>query len=355
MRIANGFTLFICLVLGVGVTSAQLLTENFSYGTTDNADIRNVSIIAGDTVWARHSGTQGPAYRAAGLTYAGYPLSGIGGSKWFTKGGSGVNDGDVHRRLTDSVWTTANIYVSFMLRLDSAQTTADYFFHLGPYGIGTTFRARFFARSNGVGWSVGLSKSTEAAVSDNVVLNFGQTYLAILKWAFSTATTTDDLVTLYLYATGVPATEPGSPIVTIGPIGATLAGDPVSIGTVAIRQGTNTPTGQIDGIRVATSFSGLLTEVRPDELLPESFALSQNYPNPFNPSTTIRFTLAHSANVSLKIFDMLGREVDVLVDGLKDAGSHSMTWDAATRPTGVYYYQLRSGNLVETKRMVLVR
>jgi len=352
MRIAKGILLLICLLLGFGLASAQVLIENFNYGATDNADIRSVAVVGADTVWARHSGVQGPAYKAAGLTYAGYPLSGIGGSMWFTNGGSGVNDGDVHRKLSDSTTTDRDIFVAFLARIDSAKAIADYFFHLNPYTISTTFRARTFVRSSGTGYSLGLAKSaTTMTDSSTVILEYGRTYLFVIKWAFNTVVL--DTINLYVYASGVPATLPGSPLVSIGPV--TTGSDPANIGSVAIRQGTNTPTGVIDGIRVATTYGGLLTNVRSDELLPGSFALSQNYPNPFNPSTTIRFEIAKATNVSLRVFDMLGREVDVLVDGLKEPGAHSLTWETANRPTGVYYYQLRAGNAIETKQMLLVR
>ncbi len=121
--------------------------------------------------------------------------------------------------------------------------------------LDTTFRGRVFARSNGAGWSFGLSKSNETRVDDNTILNFNQTYLVVLKYSFSTALATDDVVTLYVYDTGYPTTEPGSPLVTIGPTGSGTASDPANIGTIAIRQGTNTPTANIDGIRVSTSWS----------------------------------------------------------------------------------------------------
>lgn len=354
-KIAKIFSFVVCALLGMQWAFGQTLTENFNYSGVDNADIRSVAIVGNDTVWTRHSGAQGPAYKAAGLSYAGYPLSGIGGSLWFTRGSSGINDGDVNRKLSDSVGTTNNIYVAFMVRIDSANATADYFFHLGPRTIGLTFRGRVFARSNGAGWSLGLSKSSEAATNDNTVLNFGQTYFVILKYAFSTASTSDDVVTLYLYSSGVPSSEPGSPAVTIGPVGAGTTGDPTDIGAVAIRQGSNGATGYIDGIRVGTSFASILTGIGSNYVVPQQFGLSQNYPNPFNPSTTIEFSVPNAEFTSLKVFDMLGREVATLVDELVAAGSHKVQWNPAQLPSGVYAYQLRAGAFVQVKKMILAK
>ncbi len=141
------------------------------------------------------------------------------------------------------------------MNLSSAKGTADYFIHLGPDAIGSAFRGRVFAKSKSTGWSLGLSKCDEAKVDDATVLSFGKTYLIVVKYSYSTITTSDDEVTLYAYETGVPSTEPGSPLVTIGPTGSGTSSDPTDIGSVAIRQGANTPTGYVDGIRVATNWS----------------------------------------------------------------------------------------------------
>lgn len=90
----------------------------------------------------------------------------------------------------------------------------------------------------------------------------------------------------------------------------------------------------------------------------DGFALLQNYPNPFNPTTVIRFTLtgAHMGTpLRLAIYDVLGREVALLVDRPMPAGAHSVTFDATGLPSGVYLYELEVGGVVMTKRMVLVK
>lgn len=85
------------------------------------------------------------------------------------------------------------------------------------------------------------------------------------------------------------------------------------------------------------------------------FQLSQNYPNPFNPSTTIQFSVRMAGRVSLKIYDVVGREISVLVDEFMDAGSYAVTYNASGNSSGVYFYVLRSGNLIETKKMTLLK
>lgn len=97
----------------------------------------------------------------------------------------------------------------------------------------------------------------------------------------------------------------------------------------------------------------ILTSV--DESLPEVFSLSQNYPNPFNPSTSIRFQLPIASEVTLKVYDVLGREVSTLVSGATPAGSHTVRWDASGLASGVYLYRLQAGTFVETKNLLLVK
>jgi len=83
------------------------------------------------------------------------------------------------------------------------------------------------------------------------------------------------------------------------------------------------------------------------------YSLSQNYPNPFNPATTIMFSLPVSAQVTLKVYDVLGREAASLVDSYKEAGSHSIKFDASNLTSGIYFYQLKAGEYIETKKLIL--
>jgi hypothetical protein len=89
--------------------------------------------------------------------------------------------------------------------------------------------------------------------------------------------------------------------------------------------------------------------------IPNAFSLSQNYPNPFNPSTKIDFAIPTSGLVQLKIYDMLGREVESIVNKDMTAGSYTVNFDASRLATGVYFYKLISGGFVDTKKMVLVK
>jgi len=92
------------------------------------------------------------------------------------------------------------------------------------------------------------------------------------------------------------------------------------------------------------------------EIVPNNFELFQNYPNPFNPLTSIRYQVSGISQVSLKVFDLLGREVATLVNEEKPAGTYEINVDGAGFSSGVYFYQLKAGNeFIETKKLVLVK
>jgi hypothetical protein len=91
------------------------------------------------------------------------------------------------------------------------------------------------------------------------------------------------------------------------------------------------------------------------ENLPSHYSLSQNYPNPFNPTTTIRFSLKKTAYVSLRIFDITGREVAMLVDGIKTAGRHEVAVTAENWSSGVYFYKLQSESFEAIRKMMVLR
>lgn len=111
------------------------------------------------------------------------------------------------------------------------------------------------------------------------------------------------------------------------------------------------------GTILANYYAGPATAVQRNlqsETVPRFF-LAQNFPNPFNPTTAISFQLPAVSRVELKVFDLLGREVAVLVNGVMNGGPHQVRWDASRFPSGIYYYRLRIGNELSTKSMILLR
>lgn len=110
----------------------------------------------------------------------------------------------------------------------------------------------------------------------------------------------------------------------------------------------------IDGIAYGdTSF--YVVSVQDENALIEDYNLYQNYPNPFNPTTTISFSTPRAGLVSLKVFDILGKEVATLVNERKIAGSYSVDFDASDLPSGIYVYKLTSGKFSDAKKLILLK
>ncbi|MEJ2103667.1 MAG: T9SS type A sorting domain-containing protein, partial [Ignavibacteriaceae bacterium] len=97
------------------------------------------------------------------------------------------------------------------------------------------------------------------------------------------------------------------------------------------------------------------TSIEGEQKIPKSFSLYENYPNPFNPSTKIKFSIPKSTKVVIKIYDVVGNEIETLVNEEKQAGTYEVSWYAENLPSGVYFYQLKAGSFVETKKMVLMK
>jgi len=96
-------------------------------------------------------------------------------------------------------------------------------------------------------------------------------------------------------------------------------------------------------------------DVKNETPLINEYSLSQNYPNPFNPVTQIKYTLAKSSLVSLKVYDILGREVTTLVHQIQNSGAHEVSFDASNLATGVYFYKLEAGDYISIKKMLLMK
>ena len=111
-----------------------------------------------------------------------------------------------------------------------------------------------------------------------------------------------------------------------------------------------------NGTILHTTDGGIIINVEDENSsLPVNYSLSQNYPNPFNPSTTIKWQQPETGFVTLIIYDVLGREVAKLVSEELTSGKHETVFDASRFSSGIYFYQLKAGNYIDTKKMVLVK
>jgi hypothetical protein len=103
------------------------------------------------------------------------------------------------------------------------------------------------------------------------------------------------------------------------------------------------------------SVSNLVSVKNNEQNLPKSFLLNQNYPNPFNPTSIIRFQIKDSRLVILKVYDIIGKEVETLVNEKKSPGTYEVTFDGSRLSSGIYFYTLTAGDFKETKKLVLLK
>lgn len=111
----------------------------------------------------------------------------------------------------------------------------------------------------------------------------------------------------------------------------------------------------LDGSSVTTFVADATSGMGDVSTVPQTFVLSQNYPNPFNPTTRIAYTIGQAGYVSLKVYNLLGQEVATLFKGIHQPGRYEATFNASGFTSGVYFYQLRAGNFIDTKKLLLLK
>ncbi|MCH8035075.1 MAG: T9SS type A sorting domain-containing protein [Bacteroidetes bacterium] len=109
--------------------------------------------------------------------------------------------------------------------------------------------------------------------------------------------------------------------------------------------------GTAEGIYKTT----IITNIANDNNVEYNFSLNQNYPNPFNPSTKISYQIPERSFITIKVYSILGKEVRTLVEEEQPAGNYEVEFDAPNLRSGIYFYQLKAGGFVETKKMILLR
>ena len=99
----------------------------------------------------------------------------------------------------------------------------------------------------------------------------------------------------------------------------------------------------------------IITGVNDFNEIPKTYSLSQNYPNPFNPTTVINYSIPKRSFVTLKVYNVLGREVATLVNKEQNAVNYKVTFNGVNLPSGVYFYRIHAGKFVETKKLLLLK
>ncbi|HDZ58770.1 MAG TPA: T9SS type A sorting domain-containing protein, partial [Ignavibacteriales bacterium] len=100
---------------------------------------------------------------------------------------------------------------------------------------------------------------------------------------------------------------------------------------------------------------GIISSIPEENTIAKSFYLGQNYPNPFNPATRIVYSLSKRSPVSIKVYDLTGQEVTILVDEVKDAGVYQVNFDAGNLSSGVYFYKMVAGEFMSVKKMSIIK
>ncbi len=267
------FAFTVLLVITSTMNAQPIFVEQFDYPAGD-------SLVSHG--WINHSGSASIIFVVSGsLTYPGYPST--GNSIDITMGGGSRED--VHQDLSTPINTGA-AYVSFLVRVDSASADDTYFLHLDDITGSFVYRARVFARNDGAGnLQFGISKASTSTVTWSGSLNFGQTYLLVLKYEIiGDVTGSDDVVKLYINP-DVVLPEPGAP-----DLESTDIETDSQIGAIDIRQGFIDPPDSyltLDEIRIGTSWF----DVVPVELVSFNASVNEN-------SVTLNWVTATELNNS---------------------------------------------------------
>lgn len=335
----------IITILTATVFGQVLFEENFSYPANE---------LLTNHGWTAHSapGTNSIRVYTPGLTYAGYAGSGIGNAAKVDTSGEDVND-------TFALQTSGTVYAAFMVNIEKATTTGDYFFHLSSNPLSTYyFTGRVYAKNDGSGnIAFGLTKMNETPVTyTSYSYSLNITYLIVLKCDII-AGDSNDIFSLFIFDSGVPSGEPGTP--AIGPYTYTNKADASDIGSVALRQGSaaSAPRVIIDGILIKTTWDFTGTGIEENGLPSTQNLLTLNIsPNPFASATNISFNIAPQNLRSIKIYDATGNLVRVLTD----TKSNMVIWDGHDKTDnivapGVYFIQAETDKERKISKVTLLR
>lgn len=288
----------------------NLLVEDFNFSGNLNAN-----------GWTAHSGSgTNPPNTTSGLSFSGYPNSGIGNAALLDANGE-----DVNKSFTSQ--NSGTIYCAFMIRVDDAPTTVDYPIHFNS----SSFSDRVFIKKNATpDFEVGFSKSA-GSPAQSTTSNFalGTTLLIVIKHTF-VAGASNDQSSLFIFTTAAPSTEPGSPDLSDN-----SGTDPASISAIALRQYSASQNYVVDGIRVATTWSSALP------ITLKSFSAK-----PLVSSTLLSFSTATETNNSHFVIE---RSADARtfseIGQVRGAGTtqeqHDYTFTDDKPLSGRNYYRLR--------------
>ena len=343
MKISQNLTFLLLLAFCIQGWSQILFVENFDYTAGDTlANLGWTQIRNGNPITVHESG----------LEFVSYGLSGIGNAARI------YSDGAQEIKRTFEEVSSDSLYLSFLINVKDASSTAaagGLFLYLTPPD-GNIFSRRitvYVRKDEFDNINFGVSKGGGVRFA-NEDYSLNTTYLLVIKYKFDPDTS--DVLSLWI---NPDISQPESI-----PDASQLTGTDIpSIAEIILSQLTASnepPDAIIDGIQISNSWNNIPSTIRTDNLeFADDFILNQNYPNPFNPSTSIQYTIrAHNLmpqQINLSIYNCLGQKIAILVNEKRAAGSYQIEWNASGFPSGVYFYELKTGGSTSCKRMLLVQ
>lgn len=317
----NYFSILIIVFITSLSFGQALLSENFGYGGT-SGDLTTISSDA----WVNHSGTSKVGYVTSSLSMTSYPSSGIGGSATLTPS----NSEDVNRPFTEQA--SGTVYVGALVSL-SAVGSGNYFIHLKD--VGNSFRARVGAKDNGSGKILfGIGASSSTLTYGTTAFDLNTTYLLVFSYNIDSGESKLHVLS------SVVATEPSS-------VEATNTGSSgTKVLSVGMRQSSNIPTVVIDGIRIATSWSDIVSEATAS-ISEKSIQGFSTYPNPVR-NGKLTISTSSSEEKEVMIYSVLGKQVFTQ----KFTGKRKQL-DISQISSGIYIMKVLEGDKIATKKVVI--
>jgi hypothetical protein len=319
---------------------------NYTPGQNLGAQTGWASLNTGDTLFTVAGSLSYPGFAASSGNKIAFDGAGLDAAKQFDSTAAGT------------------VYYSYLLRLTgvgSLSAAGGYFTTFYQSPTSTTGGTCIWTRLNGTAFDIGVSVRITSPVSWSTVKELNTTYLIVASYEF-VAGTTNDVSKIWINPDASTFGASAPPPETLTSTNNTT--DLTSVARVQIRQdgATTTPFIEMDELRIGTTWASVTpgsgSTAVPDQndgLLPRELRLEQNFPNPFNPSTTIQFANPATQPVTVRIHDMLGREVATLVDETLASGTYRLQWEAATHPSGTYFCTVRAGNASSTRPMILMK
>jgi hypothetical protein len=316
--------------------------------------------------WSRIPIPMNVSVSHTGIVYCGIKI-GSGEKEWHTFIASSIDDG--------ITWTTPGLNLMGGHLFDyKGESVISAGFDLTLDAIRSGWNDVYLSTDNGTSWIdlglaplfVGSCHVLSLCLNGNMLLGGSDTYSAGLFLSGDSCTTWTQVSTL-IPQSGL-SIETGGTLVGTDSLGVFLFNDDgdslgsrndglanLNIHTLTIDNNNYVYAGTDNGVwRRSLSDITSVEEEQFDEI-PTEFSLSQNYPNPFNPSTRIKYQVSSNSFVSLVVYDILGNEIETLVNEEKSVGIYKITWNAASMPSGVYFYHLKAGEFTSVKKMILLK